>query len=193
MPFIKTTSHPTWCPAEKTVSSLFRTPHYVPFVLVRVILPSHPSRLSLDDLIVQHVCVDLPTLHFSSFQIFKSIMSYYGRGGGGGGGSSYGSSSHVCRDLTSTDVCFLQGSYGGNRSGGNDRDRYGGSNLLDDLDSFDVAPLRAGPPVIKNFYIESPLITARPQVRIFLHPLISPRHLCLVFSNSLSNSTSRTK
>jgi hypothetical protein len=55
------------------------------------------------------------------------------------------------------------GSYGSYRGG--DRDRHGGNNLLDDLDSFTVAPLRPGPPVIKNFYSESPLITNRPQVQ----------------------------
>ncbi len=40
-----------------------------------------------------------------------------------------------------------------------------GNSLLDDLDSFVVGPLRPGPPVIKNFYSESPLVTNRPQVR----------------------------
>ncbi|CAF1347441.1 unnamed protein product [Rotaria magnacalcarata] len=72
-------------------------------------------------------------------------MSYNGRGG-----NSYGSS---------------RGSYGNNRGHGGvkDRDRHGGNNLLDDLDSFTVGPLRPGPTVIKNFYTESPLITSRPQ------------------------------
>lgn len=56
------------------------------------------------------------------------------------------------------------GSYGSNRTGGNERDRHGGNNLLDDLDSFDVAPLRPGPPVIKNFYSESSLVSSRPHV-----------------------------
>ncbi|UJR20848.1 hypothetical protein I4U23_023958 [Adineta vaga] len=69
-------------------------------------------------------------------------MSYRGRGG-----NSYGQS---------------RGSYGGNHRS-NDRDRHGGNNLLDDLDSFTTAPLRPGPPVIKNFYSESPLISNRPQ------------------------------
>ncbi|CAF1305343.1 unnamed protein product [Adineta steineri] len=68
-------------------------------------------------------------------------MSYYNRGGN----NSYGSS---------------RGSYGNHRGGG---DRHGGNNLLDDLDSFTVAPLRPGPPVIKNFYTESPMISNRPQ------------------------------
>jgi len=75
-------------------------------------------------------------------------MSYYGRGG-----SSYGSSSSSSR-----------GSYGDHRnSNGHSRDRQGGNNLLDDLDSFTVAPLRPGPPIIKNFYVESPIISSRPQ------------------------------
>jgi hypothetical protein len=54
---------------------------------------------------------------------------------------------------------FLIGSYGNNNRSSN------GNNLLDDLDSFDVGPLRPGPPVIKKFYSESPLVTNRPQVR----------------------------
>jgi len=58
-----------------------------------------------------------------------------------------------------------KGSYGNNRS--NERDRHGGNNLLDDLDSFVVGPLRPGPPVIKNFYIESSLVSNRPQVKTF--------------------------
>jgi hypothetical protein len=72
-------------------------------------------------------------------------MTYYGRGG-----NSYGSS---------------RGSYGNNRGHGDgkERDRRGGNSLLDDLDSFVVDPIRPGPPVIKNFYSESSLITARPQ------------------------------
>jgi hypothetical protein len=54
------------------------------------------------------------------------------------------------------------GSYGDRyRSNGSNQS---GGNLLDDLDSFAVAPLRPGPPVIKNFYVESSLITSRPQV-----------------------------
>ncbi|CAF1096454.1 unnamed protein product [Adineta ricciae] len=69
-------------------------------------------------------------------------MSYHGRGG-----SSYGPP---------------RSSHGGNYRS-NDRDRHGGNSLLDDLDSFTVAPLRPGPPVIKNFYSESPLISNRPQ------------------------------
>ncbi len=53
---------------------------------------------------------------------------------------------------------LLIGSYGNhNRSSQ-------GNSLLDDLDSFVVGPLRPGPPVIKNFYSESPLVTNRPQV-----------------------------
>jgi len=54
---------------------------------------------------------------------------------------------------------FLIDSYGNKNRSNN------GNNLLDDLDSFDVGPLRPGPPIIKNFYSESPLITNRPQVR----------------------------
>jgi len=60
-----------------------------------------------------------------------------------------------------------------NRNGSSSNNAYGGSyhssqnsngkNLLDDLDSFTVAPLRPGPPVVKNFYVESPLIANRPQ------------------------------
>jgi len=57
--------------------------------------------------------------------------------------------------------CFLIDSYGNNNRTNN------GNNFLDDLDSFDVGPLRAGPPVIKNFYSESSTITNRPQVRRF--------------------------
>ena len=57
---------------------------------------------------------------------------------------------------------YLVGSYGNNRP--NERDRYGGNNLLDDLDSFEVGPLRPGPAVIKNFYTESALVVNRPQV-----------------------------
>jgi hypothetical protein len=60
--------------------------------------------------------------------------------------------------------CFPSGSYGNNRAGGNQRERHGGNNLLDDLESFVVAPLRPGPPVIKNFYSESPIIANRQQV-----------------------------
>ncbi|CAF1357737.1 unnamed protein product [Rotaria sordida] len=72
-------------------------------------------------------------------------MSYSARGG-----NSYGLS---------------RGSYGNNRVHTNvkERDRHGGNNLLDDLDSFVVGPLRPGPPVIKNFYSESLLISNRPQ------------------------------
>jgi hypothetical protein len=54
---------------------------------------------------------------------------------------------------------YLIDSYGNNNRTSN------GNSLLDDLDSFVVGPLRPGPPVIKNFYSESPLITNRPQVR----------------------------
>ena len=72
-------------------------------------------------------------------------MTYRGRGG-----NSYGTS---------------RGAYGNSRvhGDGKDRDRRGGNSLLDDLDSFTVAPLRPGPPVIKNFYSESPMILNRPQ------------------------------
>jgi hypothetical protein len=70
-------------------------------------------------------------------------------------------------------ICILfslKGSYGNNRAGGNSngRDRHGGNSLLDDLDSFTVGPLRPGPPVIKNFYSESPLVSNRPQVELIL-------------------------
>lgn len=59
------------------------------------------------------------------------------------------------------------GSYGNNRPGGN--------SLLDDLDSFDVAPLRPGPPVIKNFYVESPLVANRAPVKsIFYNFILIP-------------------
>lgn len=62
-------------------------------------------------------------------------------------------------------VKSISGSYGDHRnSNGHSRDRQGGNNLLDDLDSFTVAPLRPGPPIIKNFYVESPIISSRPQV-----------------------------
>lgn len=72
-------------------------------------------------------------------------MSYYGRNGNG-----YGPP---------------KSSYGNSRMNSNtkERDRHGGNNLLDDLDSFVVRPLRPGPPIIKNFYSESPLIATRPQ------------------------------
>jgi hypothetical protein len=46
---------------------------------------------------------------------------------------------------------------------GNNNRTNNGNNLLDDLGSFDVGPLRPGPPVIKNFYSESPLVTNRTQ------------------------------
>ena len=52
---------------------------------------------------------------------------------------------------------IFSGSYGNNRSNGN--------SLLDDLDSFDVGPLRPGPAVIKNFYVESPLVANRAPVQ----------------------------
>jgi ATP-dependent RNA helicase DDX5/DBP2 len=68
-------------------------------------------------------------------------MSYYSRGGNNNN-NNYGSS---------------KGSYGNNNRTGN------GNSLLDDLDSFDVGPLRPGPPIIKNFYSESSLIKNRAQ------------------------------
>lgn len=89
-------------------------------------------------------------------------MTYYGRGG-----SSYNSSKskeYLKLKCLFIDLIFLKGSYGSSRNNGNERDRHGGNNLLDDLDSFVVGPLRPGPPVIKNFYTESPLILNRPQV-----------------------------
>jgi hypothetical protein len=61
---------------------------------------------------------------------------------------------------------FSIGSYGNNNRTNN------GNNLLDDLGSFDVGPLRPGPPVIKNFYSESPLVTNRTQVRRFAFNLM---------------------
>jgi hypothetical protein len=78
---------------------------------------------------------------------------------------------------------IVTGSYGNNRpsTNGYERDRHGGNSLLDDLDSFDVGPLRPGPPVIKNFYIESPLITSRPQVIRFFSILI--KIYCLFFNS----------
>ena len=60
-----------------------------------------------------------------------------------------------------------------NRDDGNNNNNYRsskgsyGNSLLDDLDSFEVGPLRPGPPIIKNFYSESPLISSRPQVTKF--------------------------
>jgi hypothetical protein len=46
---------------------------------------------------------------------------------------------------------------------------YGSSNRgndqLGDLNSFVVAPLRPGAPIVKNFYAESSLIVSRPQVK----------------------------
>lgn len=94
-------------------------------------------------------------------------MSYYGRGGNNS--SSYGSSRGkiFCIRKEFFIEIFLEGSYGNNRPSGNshERDRHGGNSLLDDLDSFDVGPLRPGPPVIKNFYVESPLVANRPQVQ----------------------------
>lgn len=89
-------------------------------------------------------------------------MSYYGRNSGTN--NHYGSSSKSKKVSLEYDVLkymryFSIGSYGNNNRTNN------GNNLLDDLDSFDVAPLRPGPPVIKNFYAESPLIVNRPQVR----------------------------
>jgi len=98
-------------------------------------------------------------------------MSYYGRGG-----SSYGSSrgklSTKKKDFFVYFIFKGSSSYGNNRTSGNERDRHSGNNLLDDLDSFDVGPLRPGPPVIKNFYSESPLITNRPPVKRFAFKLI---------------------
>jgi superfamily II DNA/RNA helicase len=47
--------------------------------------------------------------------------------------------------------------YGGSSRNSNGKDSH------DDLNSFAVDPLRDGPPVIKNFYKESSLITDRPQ------------------------------
>jgi len=61
---------------------------------------------------------------------------------------------------------FSIGSYGNNNRTNN------GNNLLYDLGSFDVGPLRPGPPVIKNFYSESPLVTNRTQVRRFAFNLM---------------------
>jgi len=68
-------------------------------------------------------------------------MSYYSRSGNNNN-HHYGSSKN---------------SYGNNNRTSN------GKNLLDDLDSFDVGPLRPGPAIIKNFYSESSLVTNRPQ------------------------------
>lgn len=79
-------------------------------------------------------------------------MSYYGRGG-----NSYGTiRGKEIFDKNYIYLLFLIGTYGGNRNGGN--------NLLDDLDSFTVGPLRPGPAVLKNFYTESSLISNRSQV-----------------------------
>jgi superfamily II DNA/RNA helicase len=65
---------------------------------------------------------------------------------------------------------YSRGGNHNNNHHGSSKNSYGnhsrsshGNNLLDDLDSFVVGPLRPGPPVIKNFYSESPLITNRPQ------------------------------
>jgi hypothetical protein len=83
-------------------------------------------------------------------------MSYYGRGG-----NSYGSSrGKISNEDKYLYHFYFKGSYGNNRTG----DRYGGNSLLDDLDSFSVGPLRPGPPVLKNFYTESPGVASRPQV-----------------------------
>ena len=60
-------------------------------------------------------------------------------------------------------LCLGIGSYGSSNRSSN------GNSLLDDLDSFVVEPLRPGPPVIKNFYSESPLITNRSQVNTQWH------------------------
>jgi ATP-dependent RNA helicase DDX5/DBP2 len=49
-----------------------------------------------------------------------------------------------------------------NKNYGSSKNSYGNS-LLDDLNSFAVEPLRPGPPVIKNFYSESSLISNRAQ------------------------------
>lgn len=90
-------------------------------------------------------------------------MSYYGHGG-----SSYGSSRSKSTHflLLSFVHSICSGSYGDHRgsSNGHGRDRPGGNSLLDDLDSFDVAPIRPGPPIVKNFYAESPMVASRPPV-----------------------------
>lgn len=113
-------------------------------------------------------------------------MSYYSRGGESSSSSSYGLSRGkidriLLLRLPSPNVHLeLEGSYG-NASRPNN-DRYGGSNLLDDPDAFTPPTIRPGPPVIKNFYSESPLITNRPQVKcsmfiLILAHLIDLQHL----------------
>ena len=73
-------------------------------------------------------------------------------------------------------LCLGIGSYGSSNRSSN------GNSLLDDLDSFVVEPLRPGPPVIKNFYSESPLITNRSQVNTQWHlPLNYELSLSLIF------------
>lgn len=92
----------------------------------------------------------------------KIKMSYYSRGGGNNNTNHYGSSKSkriFWNTIFEIHEIFLIDSYGNNNRSNN------GNNLLDDLDSFDVGPLRPGPPIIKNFYSESSLITNRPQVR----------------------------
>lgn len=89
-------------------------------------------------------------------------MSYYNRGDNRRGSHHHSSSKSKCNTLENvfgeSKCCFSIGSYGSSNRASN------GNSLLDDLDSFVVEPLRPGPPVIKNFYSESPLIVNRPQV-----------------------------
>lgn len=58
-----------------------------------------------------------------------------------------------------------------------------GKNLLDDLDSFTVAPLRPGPPVVKDFYAESALIANRPQVKSLIDSMSQKRSFHFLFQH----------
>ncbi len=88
-------------------------------------------------------------------------MTYYNRAGTDNSNrfGSWKSKKILEKMMFTIEDILLLDSYG-NRSRASN-----GNSLLDDLDSFDVGPIRPGPAVIKNFYSESPLITNRAQVK----------------------------
>lgn len=113
-------------------------------------------------------------------------MSFYGRDSGSS--SSYGPPRGL---LLFNKRKIYSSSFHQGRPNGNERDRFpsNNNNLLNDLDSFIIPPLRPGPPVVKNFYSESPLITGRPSVRRFSmkrcwHFFISLRPLFRMSTNN---------
>ncbi|CAF0748918.1 unnamed protein product [Didymodactylos carnosus] len=87
----------------------------------------------------------------------------YSRNGGSSYGGGGGGNGHYSRDQSRSSNRYGSSTTSRNSGGAGGGNNKYGNNLLSEMENIPIPAPRAGPPVIKNFYTESPLITNRPQ------------------------------